>query len=95
MNNNSSIENKLSTLKYYTSDKTHLVLDSEKCKKCKNKECLFICPAKVYSMDENNENIKVEYENCLECGACRFACPYNAVSWEYPEASKGVLYKFS
>ena len=42
-----------------------------------------------------NDEIKVEYENCLECGACRMICPNNAIEWQYPKSSKGVIYKLS
>ena len=41
------------------------------------------------------KEITVQYENCLECGACRMACPKNAIDWNYPKASLGVLYKKS
>ncbi len=92
-NDNSSIENKLATLKYYTDDTPHLILDKEKCKNCQTKRCICVCPAKVYEVD--GDEIKVEYENCLECGACRIACPNNAIDWKYPKSSCGVLYKFS
>lgn len=95
MSDNSSVENKLSTLKYDTSEVTHIVVDNEKCKNCKTKDCLFVCPACVYSVDEENKEIAVEYENCLECGACRMICPHDAIKWQYPNSSKGVIYKYS
>ncbi len=95
MSDNSSIENKLSTIKYNVSELSHLIADCEKCKNCKTKECTYVCPARVYSVDEDTNIIKIEYENCLECGACRFICPHNAIEWKYPKSSKGVIYKLS
>lgn len=91
--NKKSIQDKLTTIKYNCSNKTHLVLDKEKCAKCKEKICTHICPAAVYVEDENINEIIVQYENCLECGACRVSCPHNAISWEYPEAGCGVILK--
>lgn len=90
-----SIENKLSTLKYYCDDKSHLILDKELCKNCSEKSCLYVCPARVYEVDDETKEITVQYENCLECGACRMACSKNAIDWNYPRASLGVLYKKS
>ena len=94
-NNKKIIQEKLATVKYNCSDKTHLVVNQKKCAKCKEKTCTFICPAGVYSVDENTKEIVVQYENCLECGACRIACPYGTIEWEYPEAGYGVIYKHS
>lgn len=103
------IEKKLINVKYKTSDKSHLKVNQEICKVCEDKVCLNICPANVYkegvsdkSAPEDAKNdgtieecITVDYENCLECGACRVACPYGAIKWEYPEAGCGVFYKFT
>lgn len=102
------IEKKLINVKYKTDNVPHLVLNQEICKVCEDKVCLTICPANVYkqALLEGNSNngalksdtiecISVEYENCLECGACRIACPYGAIDWKYPAAGCGVAYKFS
>ncbi len=102
------IEKKLINVKYKTDNVPHLVLNQEICKVCEDKVCLTICPANVYKQalsGENTDNdakksdtiecISVEYENCLECGACRVACPYGAIDWKYPAAGCGVAYKFS
>lgn len=35
----------------------------------------------------------VNYENCLECGACRIACENCSLGWEYPKGNKGVTFK--
>jgi len=90
--NKKSIQDKLATIKYNCDNKTHLHVDIEKCKKCKEKVCTKICPAKVYEADEYGEII-VQYENCLECGACRIACPKGAITWEYPSSGCGVIFK--
>ncbi len=91
--NSKSIQNKLATVKYNCDDNTHLIVNQEKCAKCKDKVCTYICPAGVYSVDENTGEIVVQYENCLECGACRIACPKKSIDWNYPHAGCGVILK--
>jgi len=102
------IEKKLINVKYKTDDKPHLILNQEICKVCEDKVCLTVCPANVYKQTVSGENmnedtkkddtiecIEVEYENCLECGACRISCPYGAIEWKFPAAGCGAAYKFS
>ena len=95
MDNKKSIQDKLATLKYNCDIKEHLKVDQEKCKNCKNKTCAFICPANVYSIDEETQKTIVQWENCLECGACKIACPKKAIEWNYPSAGCGIIYKNS
>ena len=85
------VEEKLLLLKYKTDDFSHIQVDTVACKTCKSKACTFLCPAAVYSFE--NDELKVEYENCLECGACKVAC--KAINWRYVASGKGVIYKFS
>ncbi|MDR1168007.1 MAG: 4Fe-4S binding protein [Heliobacteriaceae bacterium] len=82
------MDKKLYTLKYTPDANSHLKPDLEKCKTCKAKICTIICPAQVYSC---GEPVTVNFENCLECGACKIACPY--IGWEYPRGIKGVMFK--
>lgn len=91
--NKKSIQDKLATIKYNCDDKTHLILDKNKCKKCKEKICTKVCPANVYELDEYTDEILVQYENCLECGACKIACPKKAIDWNYPSSGCGVIFK--
>ncbi len=87
-------DQRLATLRFICNNNSHLSVDIEKCKNCGEKSCMYFCPADVYSFDEDNGMINVDYENCLECGTCRICCPYDAISWEYPEGSKGVSFRF-
>lgn len=86
-----ALEDKLYTLKYSPDTKSHLEPNLEDCKKCGRKPCTFVCPAKVYEWQE--DKMIVNFENCLECGACRIACPYKSLKWEYPKGTKGVTFK--
>jgi len=73
----------------------HIEVDSAICANCKERICLIVCPAEVYKEDPNDPHgIAVSHENCLECGTCRKACPYDGVRWRYPDGGKGVKYRF-
>jgi ferredoxin like protein len=87
----SDIENKLYTVKYNPDTKSHLRPVQECCRICKSKICTKICPANVYEWD--GYRLIVNYENCLECGACRIACENSSLGWEYPKGTNGVTFK--
>ena len=90
-----NIDELLSTVKYNPDTVSHLVPDNDVCKKCQNRVCERICPARVYEWDNEKQKLQVTYENCLECGACRIACPYSAIDWKYPNSTKGITFKNS
>lgn len=89
----SDLENKLYTVKYTPDSVSHLKPVQEDCQKCESKICTIICPAGVYEWDEESQKMIVNYENCLECGACRIACKNCSLGWEYPKGNKGVTFK--
>ena len=88
-----NLNDKLFKVKYVCDNVSHLTPDQEKCKNCTEKVCTYICPAKVWEWDDDKKTLTVNYENCLECGACRIACPNKAINWEYPKGNKGVTFK--
>ena len=88
-----NINDKLANLKYNKDDESHLKVDNDVCMRCSDKYCTSICPANVYQWDEGKCILHIRYENCLECGACKIACPKNNISWVYPRASYGVRFK--
>ncbi len=90
---NIDIDKKLYTLKYSPDTESHLKPDKEQCRLCKNKTCVYICPAKVYEWNDEKQELIVNYENCLECGACRIACERKSIDWQYPKGTKGVTFK--
>jgi ferredoxin like protein len=89
----SDLEDKLYTVKYTPDTNSHLQPVQECCRVCKSKICTTVCPAGVYEWDENMQKLIVNYENCLECGACRIACESASLGWEYPKGTKGVTFK--
>jgi ferredoxin like protein len=74
---------------------SHLEIPSrEKCLDCAGRECSVVCPAGTYRWDEDERAIRVSFENCLECGACRLACPHANISWRYPMGGLGICYRY-
>jgi ferredoxin like protein len=74
-------------------DNSHITIDKEACRRCDNKVCLHVCPAEVYTMDEEGEII-ASYQGCLECGTCRLACKGGGIEWIYPRGGFGVCFRF-
>jgi len=50
--------------------------NDEKCIGCK--VCVKVCPQGVIGM-ENKKAQMLDYESCMECGACRLNCESNAI----------------
>lgn len=93
---NASTEDRLYADKYTDHEESHLgVKVPGFCvDKCDTDDCVSVCPADVWRVEGDDEVPTIAYENCLECGSCRFACPHNNVAWEYPERGAGVSYKY-
>ncbi len=90
------LTDKLYTLTYRTDEeRPHLIIRNRSvCLECKDKPCLFFCPAQVYTWDAAQKKTIVSYENCVECGACRIGCPFGNILWEYPRGGFGVEYRY-
>lgn len=89
---NVNIDDKLYMDRYNTDIYSHLaVKDQDICKKCEGKPCTTLCPAGVYKWENNR--ISVGYEGCVECGACRIACPQGNIEWKYPRGGFGVQFR--
>jgi len=93
---NLSLQDKLYRTRYEPdAAHPHIRVKPESCVNCHEKPCLFFCPAEVYRKDANDPRlISVSHENCLECGTCRYGCPYEAIEWNYPDGGRGVKYRF-
>ena len=88
-----NLDQKLYTLKYTPDNESHLNPDQSKCKNCISRNCTYICPAGVYEWNEEKQELIINFENCLECGACRIACEHKCIDWKYPKGTKGVTFK--
>jgi ferredoxin like protein len=87
-----SIEDKLGLDKFTPFEKTHLKIKDCPDPKKLVEEVLFVCPAKVYTLNEKGEAI-VSFENCLECGTCRIVAP-DMIDWDYPQGGFGITYRY-
>ncbi|MCL4722032.1 MAG: 4Fe-4S dicluster domain-containing protein [Gammaproteobacteria bacterium] len=53
-----------------------------------------VCPAGLYKLSETGEPT-FDYAGCLECGTCRIAAGGSVVAtWEYPQPTMGVEYRY-
>mgnify|MGYP002477243586 FL=1 len=89
------IADKLFMIRYKCDDQSHLIIrDQAVCLACEHKDCNYFCPADVYEWHEKEKMTSVAYENCIECGTCRIACPSENIYWVYPKGGYGITYKF-
>jgi len=61
----------------YIEDVSTLVLDEQKCIGCSL--CTEVCPHGVFEMQGKKAGI-VDFNACMECGACVGNCPADAIS---------------
>ena len=91
------IEDKLFQNRYLTDDKNHIeITDRDKCLECEKegRPCTYVCPAKVYEWDAKLNLINTAYENCVECGTCRYVFLYFLFYWRNPRGGFGIQHKF-
>jgi ferredoxin like protein len=74
-------------------DESHIVLDKKVCATCKEKPCLVVCPAVLYTL--KGDEVNFEYAGCLECGTCRVMCMNKGIiKWQYPRGTFGVAFRY-
>ncbi len=88
-----SFDEKVRVNAYLVHPTPHIEVDTTKCRTCKTRPCLRLCPAGCYRELPNGE-IAFYHDACLECGTCRIICTLGAVRWSYPEAGFGIWYRF-
>lgn len=90
-----NITDKLYLNRWKSDHQSHLIItDPTVCaNKCSGKDCTIFCPASVYEFREGR--IAVGFEGCLECGACRIACPNGNIQWRYPRGGYGVQFRLA
>lgn len=87
-----TIEEKLYIAKFCPDTESHIKTNLDICLLCKDKECTKFCPANVFNWSNLENELIIAYENCLECGACKTGCPYEAIEYNHPKVSYGVNY---
>jgi ferredoxin like protein len=90
-----NIDTKLAQDVFKLDKEPHIVVDQAICAAtCTSRPCLFACPADLYEANEQGQII-VNWEGCLECGTCMICCDRGALSWSYPRGGFGVQYRSS
>jgi ferredoxin like protein len=86
------IEDKLTKVRLNVDTGPHIKVDTQLCEICQEKSCLYVCPVQNYTLDDGK--IVFSWQACMECGACRVACPKGAVTWKYPRGGFGVCLRY-
>ena len=71
----------------------HIQIKSGKEKDGRLKKAILVCPAGLYSENEQGE-IVISADGCLECGTCLIACGEEILCWHYPSGGSGVQFRF-
>jgi ferredoxin like protein len=87
-----TLEDRLYLVKRKIDKNSHIKVDQDEFKKDPVKPVLFICPAKVYTKNEETGECIINFDNCLECGTCQVTSRY--VTWKNPNGGFGVTYTF-
>lgn len=83
---------RLDMVKRRFADESHIEVDQEAFRADEDRAVLFICPAEVFKLNEDDDSCIVNYEDCLECGTCQVARRYT--TWRNPKGGYGVTYHY-
>ena len=63
----------------------------EPCIKCKNTNCVVVCPVEAFH--EDKEMLVINPDTCIDCGACIPECPVKAIYMldEVPDKWKSFI----
>lgn len=56
-----------------------LVFGSHACHHCKKPFCMSACPQECFSFDPETGFVLLDTEDCIGCGLCAEACPFDAI----------------
>ncbi len=87
------LEDKLALVKRKIDRESHIKVDQDKFRADAGKVVLYICPAKVYELNEETGECIVSFDNCLECGCCMVAAR-SYVTWDNPNGGFGISNSF-
>ena len=81
--------------KFEFDEEPFITVDTDVCRTCETKPCLYVCPSKVYRLQKGE--LVYNTEGCIELGACAVVCKHigkDAIRWSYPRGSYGVEFRF-
>jgi len=74
----------------------HIEVDTNICNsRCPHQCTTYVCPANCFTLDEAG-SVNFQFEDCIECGTCLYACDQGAVKWNFPdpESGRGINWKY-
>jgi len=74
----------------------HIDVETDICNTtCPHKCTTWVCPANCYTQDDEGV-VRFQFEDCIECGTCLYACDQGAVTWRFPDpgSGRGVNWNF-
>jgi ferredoxin like protein len=67
----------------------HIFVETDVCNNVCHHQCTtYVCPADCYKIDDYDQ-VYFQFEDCIECGTCMYACDQGAVSWNFPDPERG------
>jgi len=66
---------------------------TEPCIGVKDKSCVDVCPVDCIKGDEEDPQLYIDPEVCIDCGACVSACPVEAIYADADVPAKWEKYK--
>ena len=66
-----TMSERLDMVKRRFADTSHIEVDQEAFRADAERAVLFLCPAQVFKLNEQDQTCIVNYEDCLECGTCQ------------------------
>jgi ferredoxin like protein len=83
----------MSTVEFRVAERPHITVDTEVCRSCTTKACVYACPANLF-VPKGDGGILFNYEQCFECGTCYQVCTGDgALTWTYPDGGHGVVFR--
>jgi len=90
-----SVDDRLGLNRFEIDEEPFITVETELCRLCELKPCLYVCPAQVYRWEDGQ--LIYNIEGCLELGACEVVCHTvgrGAIRWNYPRGGKGVQFSY-
>ncbi len=90
-----TVDDRVSLDRFEFDEEPFITVDTDICRRCDTKPCLYVCPSRVYRWDK--DELLYNTEGCIELGACAVVCQHigkGAIRWSYPRGSYGVEFRF-
>ena len=52
------------------------------CNQCEDAPCIKACPTGALYRVEGEILVRLDYERCIGCRACMYACPFGGIGWD-------------